>query len=438
MARPVNGKPQWLLDRIKEEGEASKDGVPDFLDFYLRMKYDQEDIERIMDGYEHERDGAVWVNTSLCSVGDAQAAAAELGVETAAHKWCPNALACSKDGLEQIAQSELVQDGRARVLADPTALMAVEVAAQAIDKIYAQRDAEYSQQGQTCDCGQAVSADRACDKADDTCELAEEHEVAAQDAAAPKQVEDYRSFDDDADEPAAADSAAGDGDAGGADVTADFDADGSAAQGDESEAQLDPRVVRVAELCAGEGNMTVALSAAAGDKASILACEVAAKEHGKLEEALEVAAAHNVTARRYDSRRFRADQRFDVIVLDPPCTPTGTLYAHDPSLHTAFPDAQIPECMALEKSLFLLALSMLEVGGVLVYTTTSVLALENEELIRTCLARCGSLGSFEVEQVVPSLLDGLPQLPVDCSGAVLTCPSKECAGRFVAKVCRTA
>ena len=83
-------------------------------------------------------------------------------------------------------------------------------------------------------------------------------------------------------------------------------------------------------------------------------------------------------------------------------------------------------------------MSMLEVGGVLVYTTTSVLALENEELIRTCLARCGSLGSFEVEQVVPSLLDGLPQLPVDCSGAVLTCPSKECAGRFVAKVCRTA
>ncbi len=415
MARPVNGTPQWLIDRMKEEEQ--QEGVPEFLETFLRMKYEQEDIDRIYAGYEHERDEALWVNTTLCSVEDAHEALAKLGIETAEHEWCPDVLICSEEALEQAAQSELAQDGRVRLLKDPTALIAAEVAAQAVNEIYAARDLAMQE---------AAEAEAELETADVEADADSPEEGVAADEA-PVQAEEaaarYSEFDDECDESAADEgesSAADDGD----DAT--------------DAVPLDERTVRVAELCAGTGTMTLALSAKAGSKAHILACDVATKECDQLSAALEAAQVSNVDARKFDSRRFRSDQRFDVILLDPACSPTGTLYAHDPSLHSSFPDTLVPECMSLEKSLFLLALSMLEPGGVLVYTTTSVLNIENEEVIRTCLARSGSLGSFEVEAVEPAFGQELPKLPVECEGTLLTCPGKECVGRFVAKIRRTA
>ncbi len=423
MARPINGTPQWLIDRMREEEQ--QEGVPEFLETFLRMKYEQEDMDRVYAGYEHERGEALWVNTALCSMEDARDALAELGIEAAEHEWCPNVLACGKEALQQAMQSELAQDGRVRVLKDPTALMAAQVAARAVDEIYAARDLAMQEAAEAEALEVEGGADADADPGSFEADVAADEVLTQAEEAAAR----YGEFDDECDEPAADEAESCAGDDGGEATDADADADA---------APLDERTVRVAELCAGTGTMTLALSAKAGSKAHILACEVSAKECDQLNAALEAAQASNVDARRFDSRRFRSNQRFDVILLDPACSPTGTLYAHDPSLRSSFPDALVPECISLEKSLFLLALSMLEPGGVLVYTTTSVLDIENEEVIRTCLARSGSLGSFEVEGIELPFGQDLPVLPVDCEGALLTCPSAQCAGRFVAKIRRTA
>ncbi len=392
MARPVNGKPRWLVERFKE---LPKDGVPEFVGTYLRMKYGQKDIDRIMAGYECKRQPVLWVNEALGSVDEAKAILAEAGTECESCNWQPAVLAVPEGADSELSQSELVAQGKARVLDDAVSLLAADAAVRFAREIASKRRLACEQES-PCPAGGAEG-------------------TTGSEASQP--------------EPSASEAE---------DLTAACRADAKPASADAPEETV-PLCVTVAELCAGTGGMTLPLATALGEAALIRACEVAGNECSELSRAVELAGVGNVEVRRYDSRRFKGDEeKFDVVLLDPPCSPTGTLYAHDPRLHATFGEQKIPECMALDKSLFLLSLSLLEVGGVLVYTTSSVLNLENEEVIRTCLARSGSMGSFEVVPLELPAEAGLPQLPTDIEGTVLTCPSEHCEGRFIAAIRRVA
>ena len=404
MTRPANGKPSWLIERMKEQ---PSEGVPEFLDAYLRMKYGAADIARIKDGYECKRQPALWVNESLCGIEEAKAALAEAGVECEACGWRPDTLIVPEAAMESLAGGDLLVTGKVRAIEGPVALLAADVAAQAVLDMAAQREAaaqtdEDAPEGPSTGARDAGAEGTAPDMASDPAEAADTQVsvLPAEEAATANEPADAQDGEVD-----------------------------TAGKG----------VVRVAELCAGTGGMTLPLSAAVGKAANILACEVSGMEYDQLVAALEAAGADNVDPQRYDSRRFRGENHsFDVILLDPPCTPTGTLHAHDPRLHATFPEAKIPECMSLAKSLFLLSLSMMEVGSVLVYTTGSVLHLENEEVLRTCLARSGSMGTFEAEPIELPAGANLQQLPTSIEGTVLTCPDETSPGRFIAKIRRTA
>ncbi len=458
MARPVNGKPAWLIERLKER---PTDGVPEFVDTYLHMKYDADDIARIKAGYERKRTPVLWANPAVCTAEEAQSALDEVGIACSPHAWCPGAFTVTQEELARFFESELAAQGGIRVVDDPTALLVAELTAQAANDLADARKAQAEAQA-AADAEQAAAANAQEAVADGGNDVAAEHiatasaQVGTNDSKgavrgverAPK-VKQATADDqgkravDELDASAlgnAADSkqqtamcAANVADAATGNT---FVAESGESQDDVAE-PFAP--VSVAELCAGVGTMTLPLSATTQDAVRIHACEVSSAEYERLCAALETAGATNVDAQRYDSRRFRSDEHaFDIILLDPPCTPTGTLYAHDPRLHAQFPEAKIPEYMALAKSLFLLSLSMLNVGGTLVYTTSSVLHLENEEVLRTCLARSGSMGTFEVEPVeLPGNVD-LPQLPTSTEDAILTCPSETCPGRFIAKIRRIA
>ena len=392
MARPVNGKPRWLVERFKE---LPKDGVPEFVGTYLRMKYGQKDIDRIMAGYECKRRPVLWVNEALGSVDEAKALLAEVGAECVSCDWQRAVLAVPEGAESELSRSELVEQGKARVLDDAVSLLAADAAVRFAREIASKRRSE---RGQESPCP-AEGAEGAIGS-----------EASQPESPAPE--------------------------AEGFAYACRADTKPASAEAPEEPV---PPCVTVAELCAGTGGMTLPLATALGETALIRACEVAGNECSELSRAVELGGVGNVEVRRCDSRRFKGDEeKFDVVLLDPPCSPTGTLYAHDPRLHATFGEQKIPECMALDKSLFLLSLSLLEVGGVLVYTTSSVLNLENEEVIRTCLARSGSMGSFEVVPIELPAEAGLPQLPTDIEGTVLTCPSERCEGRFVAAIRRVA
>ena len=133
----------------------------------------------------------------------------------------------------------------------------------------------------------------------------------------------------------------------------------------------DVRGKRVLDLCAAPGGKTLQLAAAG---ARVTALDIAAERLETLKENLARTRleAEIVIA---DAREFRPAELFDAILLDAPCTATGTLRRHPEAAWLRRPD-DIRRMSALQTELIAATRAMLKPGGVLVY---AVCSLEPEE-----------------------------------------------------------
>jgi 16S rRNA (cytosine967-C5)-methyltransferase len=137
---------------------------------------------------------------------------------------------------------------------------------------------------------------------------------------------------------------------------------------------------RALDICAAPGGKTMQLAAAG---AHVLAVDSAAKRMARLTENLQrtlltaetrVADAHTVTG------------QFDVILLDAPCSATGTIRRH-PDLPHVGRDKALRDLVDLQRRLLDHALTLLAPNGRLMYCTCSLLPDEGEHQIRDALQR---------------------------------------------------
>ncbi len=142
---------------------------------------------------------------------------------------------------------------------------------------------------------------------------------------------------------------------------------------------------RVLDMCAAPGGKTLQLAAMG---ARVSALDISAARMRRLEENLarcglsaELVVADALT---YDAPPF------DAILLDAPCSATGTIRRH-PDLPRARDGSDFPALFALQQALIDKAVGLLKPGGRLVYCTCSLLFDEGEEQIRDALARHGGL-----------------------------------------------
>ncbi len=92
---------------------------------------------------------------------------------------------------------------------------------------------------------------------------------------------------------------------------------------------LDPQPgERVLDLCAAPGGKTTHLAALMGGSGEIVAVERHEGRAAALERTCERMHAANVRVVCGDAAAFRDEQRFDRVLLDPPCSGLGTLQAH--------------------------------------------------------------------------------------------------------------
>ena len=135
-------------------------------------------------------------------------------------------------------------------------------------------------------------------------------------------------------------------------------------------------------LGAGEGRRALDLCAAPGGKAlqlaaagwQVTAVELSAKRAQRIEQNLKRTglSADIVIA---DALKWEPDDQFDAVLLDAPCTATGTCRRHPDVLHRTGP-RQIAEMAELQQALLERAARWLRPGGRLVY---AVCSLEPEE-----------------------------------------------------------
>lgn len=143
--------------------------------------------------------------------------------------------------------------------------------------------------------------------------------------------------------------------------------------------------MRVADLCAAPGGKTAQFAAAG---AAVTAVDASARRLKRLEENLarlslsaEVIAA-DVTAFAAGSERQGA---FDAVLLDAPCSATGTIRRH-PDLIRSKTEDEVLRLAGKQLPLLESAAALVRPGGRIVYTTCSLEREEGEEIVGAFLA----------------------------------------------------
>ena len=144
----------------------------------------------------------------------------------------------------------------------------------------------------------------------------------------------------------------------------------------------------VLDACAGAGGKTLQLVETAGRVVAVEPDEAKRKE---LRRRLErVGAAVTIEATELEAYAERGAQQFDVVLVDAPCTGTGTLRRH-PELSLRLQPSDLEREVARQKRLAAAALRCLKPGGQLIYATCSVLREENEDVVAYVLAEAAGV-----------------------------------------------
>ncbi|MEM8643579.1 MAG: RsmB/NOP family class I SAM-dependent RNA methyltransferase [Pseudomonadota bacterium] len=143
---------------------------------------------------------------------------------------------------------------------------------------------------------------------------------------------------------------------------------------------------RVVDLCAAPGGKTAQLAARG---AIVTAVDFSQNRLGRLEENLDRLglSAETIAA---DASQWQPDTRFDAVLLDAPCSSTGTIRRH-PDVPYLKSDSDIAELAVLQTKLLDNAARLLAPGGTLVYSTCSLEPEEGEAQIAALLTRNNSL-----------------------------------------------
>ncbi|OYX44733.1 MAG: 16S rRNA methyltransferase [Rhodobacterales bacterium 32-67-9] len=139
---------------------------------------------------------------------------------------------------------------------------------------------------------------------------------------------------------------------------------------------------RVLDLCAAPGGKTLQLAAAG---ARVTALDLSDARMGRVRENLARCrlAADIVVA---DALTWEGEADFDAVLLDAPCSATGTIRRH-PDLPFVRDAAALKEIAALQAALLDRALTRLRPGGRLVFATCSLLPEEGERQVSAALTR---------------------------------------------------
>ena len=164
---------------------------------------------------------------------------------------------------------------------------------------------------------------------------------------------------------------------------------------------------RVLDICAAPGGKTLQLAATG---ATVVALDISGPRMARLEQNLTRCGlqAQTVIA---DALVWQPEGLFDAILLDAPCSATGTVRRH-PELPYIKDETVLAALTPLQTELLDRALTWLKPGGRLVYCTCSLLPVEGEEQLATALLRHPNL------RVEPPQVNGVDPSWITPEGAL--------------------
>lgn len=186
----------------------------------------------------------------------------------------------------------------------------------------------------------------------------------------------------------------------------------------------------ILDMCAAPGGKTTQLAAISENEAHITACEMNHIRLERLKYNIEKQGASCVYTMQNDSRFIDDFFSFDSILLDAPCSGSGTIDANDEKMPKIFTKQLIQKSIKSQTTLLKKALKILKRNSQMVYSTCSILSCENEEILNKILKETNA-------RIVPIEFEGmdkLPLLPTTIDGTICVCPNELYEGFFVAKI----
>ena len=170
----------------------------------------------------------------------------------------------------------------------------------------------------------------------------------------------------------------------------------------------------VLDLCAAPGGKTAQLATLGADVTALEANESRLKRLADNMERLNL----SVETQFGDLFEWEADREFDAVLLDAPCSSTGTIRRHPDVQWTKSPQI-IEDLAALQKQMIQRAVAFLKPGGRLVFSNCSLNRTEGEDVYAQVLKEDFSL---DADPVTEEDLFGLGDV-ITGQGTVRTLPS---------------
>jgi 16S rRNA (cytosine967-C5)-methyltransferase len=173
---------------------------------------------------------------------------------------------------------------------------------------------------------------------------------------------------------------------------------------------------QVLDLCAGGGGKTLALAAAMQNTGQIYAYDEDRMRLKPIFDRVKRAGVRNVQVLRAGDKSALSalGPRFDVVLVDAPCTGTGT-WRRRPDAKWKLKPNNLADRQKQQRDVLGQAAALVKPGGRLVYVTCSLLAEENSDQIAAFLAHQKDFASVPYADVWRACLPGEPPASADGS-----------------------
>lgn len=206
----------------------------------------------------------------------------------------------------------------------------------------------------------------------------------------------------------------------------------------------------ILDMAAAPGSKTTQIAAMTNNKCMLTACEMNKLRAERLKYNLDKQGVTCSYVMVTDARRLDDFFSFDKILLDAPCSGSGTLYAFDEKLEKTFTNKLIQKSVESQIALLKKAIRLLKPEKEMVYSTCSILARENEEILEKVLKDANveivpinlekNLAKYKIESEEMQKRNNvihiaeIPLLPVKIPGTICVSPNELFEGFFIAKI----
>lgn len=184
----------------------------------------------------------------------------------------------------------------------------------------------------------------------------------------------------------------------------------------------------ILDMAAAPGGKTTQIATIVNNNASITACELNKIRAERLKYNIEKQGA-KAYVMVTDARKIDSFFSFDNILLDAPCSGSGTLNLNTGISEKNFSLNLISKSVKAQTALLDKALKILKPGCEMVYSTCSILQEENEEILEKVLSK-------NKAKIIPIDFESkdLPLLPTRIMGTLCVAPNELYEGFFIAKI----